>query len=106
SPASATSCRRGSGRPWPTPWSRTPTGPTVDKPLRGVFLAHAFPRRAGEGAGGFLLRLAPALRAEGVEVAAVAPAAEGLAAAERLDGIPGRRYRDAPPRAQPPAYPG
>ena len=72
----------------------------MDKPLRVVFLAHAFPRRAGDVTGGFLLRLATALRAEGVEVAAVAPAAEGLAAAERLDGGPGRRSRDAPAPAQ------
>jgi len=34
--------------------------------LRVVFLAHAFPRRADDVTGGFLLRLATALRAEGV----------------------------------------
>jgi glycosyltransferase involved in cell wall biosynthesis len=78
----------------------------VDKPLRVVFLAHAFPRTADDVTGGFLLRLATALRAEGVEVAAVAPAAEGLAAAERLDGVPVRRYRYAPARAQRLAYAG
>jgi glycosyltransferase involved in cell wall biosynthesis len=82
------------------------TGPTVAEPLRVVFLAHAFPRTADDVTGGFLLRLAGALRAEGVEVAAVAPAAEGLAAAERLDGIPVRRYRYAPARAQRLAYGG
>ena len=75
-------------------------------PLRVVFLAHAFPRTADDVTGGFLLRLARALRAEGVEVAAVAPAAEGLPAAERLDGIPVRRYRYAPARAQRLAYAG
>jgi glycosyltransferase involved in cell wall biosynthesis len=80
--------------------------PTVDRPLRVVFLAHAFPRTADDVTGGFLLRLATALRAEGVEVAAVAPAAEGLAAAERLDGIAVRRYRYAPARAQRLAYAG
>jgi glycosyltransferase involved in cell wall biosynthesis len=74
--------------------------------LRVVFLAHAFPRTADDVTGGFLLRLATALRAEGVEVAAVAPAAEGLAAAERLDGVPVRRYRYAPARAQRLAYAG
>jgi glycosyltransferase involved in cell wall biosynthesis len=78
----------------------------VAEPLRVVFLAHAFPRTADDVTGGFLLRLATALRAEGVEVAAVAPAAEGLAAAERLDGIPVRRYRYAPARAQRLAYAG
>lgn len=80
--------------------------PTVDERLRVVFLAHAFPRTADDVTGGFLLRLATALRAEGVEVAAVAPAAEGLAAAERLDGIAVRRYRYAPARAQRLAYAG
>jgi glycosyltransferase involved in cell wall biosynthesis len=74
--------------------------------LRVLFLAHAFPRTADDVTGGFLLRLARALRAEGVEVAAVAPAAEGLAAAERLDGVPVRRYRYAPARAQRLAYAG
>ena len=61
--------------------------PGTDRPLRVLFLAHAFPRHAGDPTGGFLLRLAVALAAEGVRVAAVAPAAEGLAPAERLDGI-------------------
>jgi len=74
--------------------------------LRVLFLAHAFPRSADDPTGGFLLRLAVALRAEGVQVAAVAPAAEGLAAAERLDGVPVRRYRYAPARAQRLAYAG
>ena len=83
-----------------------PTAPTVPEPLRVVFLAHAFPRWAGDPTGGFLLRLATALAAEGVRVAAVAPAAEGLAAAERLDGIPVRRYRYAPAPAQRLAYAG
>jgi glycosyltransferase involved in cell wall biosynthesis len=78
----------------------------VPEPLRVVFLAHAFPRWEGDSTGGFLLRLATALAAEGVRVAAVAPAAEGLAAAERLDGIPVRRYRYAPARAQRLAYAG
>jgi glycosyltransferase involved in cell wall biosynthesis len=78
----------------------------VVEPLRVVFLAHAFPRSVEDVTGGFLLRLATALRAEGVQVAAVAPAAEGLAAAERLDGIPVRRYRYAPGPAQRLAYAG
>jgi glycosyltransferase involved in cell wall biosynthesis len=84
----------------------TRVAPTVPEPLRVVFLAHAFPRWEGDPTGGFLLRLATALAAEGVRVAAVAPAAEGLAAAERLDGIPVRRYRYAPARAQRLAYAG
>jgi glycosyltransferase involved in cell wall biosynthesis len=71
-----------------------------------VFLAHAFPRAAGDPTGGFLLRLAVALRVEGVEVTAVAPAAPGLAAAERLDGVAVRRYRYAPRPAERLAYGG
>ncbi|HEU4899235.1 MAG TPA: glycosyltransferase [Actinomycetota bacterium] len=75
-------------------------------PLRVVFLAHAFPRAEDDLTGGFLLRLAVALRAEGVRVVAVAPAAAGLAPAERLLGIPVRRYRYAPRRAERLAYAG
>jgi glycosyltransferase involved in cell wall biosynthesis len=71
-----------------------------------LFVAHAFPRHAGDVTGGFLLRLAVALRDQGVTVAAVAPAGEGLAAAERLEGIAVRRYRYAPGRAQRLAYAG
>jgi glycosyltransferase involved in cell wall biosynthesis len=71
-----------------------------------VFLAHAFPRHEHDVVGGFLLRLAVALRGEGVEVTAVAPAAPGLAAAERLAGVAVRRYRYAPGRAQRLAYAG
>jgi glycosyltransferase involved in cell wall biosynthesis len=74
--------------------------------LRVLFVAHAFPRTVDDVTGGFLLRLAVALRDQGVTVAAVAPAAEGLAAAERLDGIAVRRYRYAPARAQRLAYAG
>jgi glycosyltransferase involved in cell wall biosynthesis len=80
--------------------------PVADRPLRVLFVAHAFPRYAGDVTGGFLLRLAVALRDRGVTVAAVAPAAEGLAAAERLDGVAVRRYRYAPARAQRLAYAG
>jgi glycosyltransferase involved in cell wall biosynthesis len=71
-----------------------------------LFVAHAFPRHAGDVTGGFLLRLAVALAEQGVTVAAVAPAGEGLAAAERLEGIAVRRYRYAPARAQRLAYAG
>jgi glycosyltransferase involved in cell wall biosynthesis len=73
---------------------------------RVVFAAHAFPRHPDDLIGGFLLRLARALRDHGVEVAAVAPAAPGLPARERLDGIAVRRYRYAPRRAERLAYTG
>jgi glycosyltransferase involved in cell wall biosynthesis len=89
---------RSTGAP---PWgSPDPSG------LRVVFLAHAFPRHEHDLVGGFLLRLAVALRAEGIEVTAVAPAAPGLASSERLAGVAVRRYRYAPGRAQRLAYAG
>jgi glycosyltransferase involved in cell wall biosynthesis len=78
----------------------------ADPGLRVVFLAHAFPRHERDLAGGFLLRLAVALRDEGVEVTAVAPAAPGLAASEWLAGVAVRRYRYAPRRAERLAYAG
>jgi glycosyltransferase involved in cell wall biosynthesis len=78
----------------------------VAEPLWVVFVAHAFPRSVDDMTGGFLLRLAVALRAEGVEVVAVAPHAPGLAAAERLDGVAVRRYRYAPGPAERLAYAG
>ena len=86
----------------------------ADRPLRVVFLAHAFPRSPDDVTGGFLLRLAGALRGEGVEVVAVAPAGPppagaqgpGPAASERLGGVAVRRYRYAPGRAERLAYAG
>src|SRR6266487_5155077 len=73
---------------------------------RVVFAAHAFPRDEHDPTGGFLLRLARALRDHGIEVTAVAPSAPGLAAGEELDGIEVRRYRYAPRRAETLAYTG
>src|SRR6266542_2390330 len=75
-------------------------------PLRVVFVAHAFPRGEHDPTGHFLLGLAGALAAEGVEVEALAPAAPGLAARERLAGVAVRRYRYAPRRAETLAYHG
>src|SRR6266540_3918030 len=48
-------------------------------PLRVVFVAHAFPRGEHDPTGHFLLGLAGALAAEGVEVEALAPGAAALA---------------------------
>jgi glycosyltransferase involved in cell wall biosynthesis len=75
-------------------------------PLRVVFAAHAFPRSQDDPTGHFLLGLANGLAGEGVEVEAVAPAAPGLAARERLAGVAVRRYRYAPRRAETLAYHG
>src|SRR6266511_902176 len=79
---------------------------TATRRTRVVFAAHAVPRHQGDLTGGFLLRLAEALEREGVDVQAVAPAASGLAARERLAGVAVRRYRYAPRRAETLAYHG
>jgi glycosyltransferase involved in cell wall biosynthesis len=90
----------------PGPPPTGPTVPEVDRPLRVVFMAHAFPRGPDDITGSFLLRLATSLRAEGVEVTAVAPGGPGLAAAEQLGGVAVRRYRYAPGRTERLAYAG
>lgn len=74
--------------------------------MRVLFLAHSYPRRPDDLAGSFLLRLAVALRDVGVEVRVLAPAAAGLAPAERLEGIEVRRFRYAPASWQTLAYTG
>ena len=74
--------------------------------MRALFLAHSYPRHAGDPAGSFLLRLAVGLRAAGVEVRVLAPSAAGLAARETLEGIEVRRYRYAPQRWETLAYTG
>ena len=79
---------------------------TPTRRARVVFAAHAFPRHDGDLTGGFLLRLAEALAREGVDVQAVAPAAPGLPATDRLRGVAVRRYRYAPRRAETLAYTG
>src|SRR6266511_3019991 len=79
---------------------------TATRRTRVVFAAHAFPRHQGDLTGGFLLRLAEALEREGVDVQAVAPAARGLPARDRLRGVAVRRYRYAPRRAETLAYTG
>ncbi len=73
---------------------------------RVAFAAHSFPRHQDDLTGSFLLRLALALQREGVEVEAVAPAAPGLPARDRLRGVTVRRYRYAPRRAETLAYSG
>ena len=74
--------------------------------LRVVFLAHAFPRSAGDLTGGFLLRLATALKAEGVEGLAVAPAAQGLAPRSGWAGSRSAATATPPRRAERLAYAG
>jgi len=74
--------------------------------MRVLFLTHSYPRTPGDAAGSFILHLAVALRAEGVEVAVVAPSGDHLPPAEVLDGISVHRFRYAPRRFQKLAYTG
>lgn len=69
-----------------------------------LFLAHSFPRDAADPVGSFVLRLAVALRAAGVNVAVLAPSAPGLAPREQLEGVPVERFRYAPREAETLAY--
>ena len=71
-----------------------------------LFLTHSYPRFATDPVGSFVLRLAVALRDEGVFVHVVAPSAPGLARREELEGIPVERYRYAPRGRETLAYTG
>jgi glycosyltransferase involved in cell wall biosynthesis len=71
-----------------------------------LFLTHSFPRREGDAAGSFILRLAVALRAEDVKVHVVAPAAAGVPASEEIEGVRVDRFRYAPRRYEKLAYTG
>jgi len=74
--------------------------------MKVLFLTHSFPRREGDAAGSFVLRLAVALRAEDVEVQVVAPAAPGLPSSDNIEGIAVERFRYAPRRFEQLAYTG
>src|SRR5215210_7676884 len=71
-----------------------------------LFLTHSFPRKEGDAAGSFILRLAVALRAEDVRVHVVAPAGPGLPSSDEIEGIPVERFRYAPRRFERLAYTG
>jgi glycosyltransferase involved in cell wall biosynthesis len=74
--------------------------------MRALFLTHSFPRAPGDAAGSFVLRLAVALRDQGVDVHVVAPSGDHLPASDRFDGIPVERFRYAPRRYENLAYAG
>lgn len=75
-------------------------------PLRVLFVTHAFPRQSGDAAGAFVLALAKAMQAQGVEVRVLAPSAPGLAAADTIDDVRVVRYRYAPRSWETLAYTG
>jgi len=72
--------------------------------VKVLFLAHSFPRYITDPVGSFVLRLAAALRAAGVEVTVLAPSAPGLARRESFEGVPVERFRYAPRRLETLAY--
>ena len=74
--------------------------------MRVLFLAHAYPRFAGDPVGSFIANLAVALRDEGVEVVVSAPSAPGVASHDRMDGIRVERFRYAPRAMETLAYTG
>jgi glycosyltransferase involved in cell wall biosynthesis len=71
-----------------------------------LFVTHSFPRQRGDPAGAFILRLARALVADGVELLVLAPSAAGLAPHDTIDGIAVSRYRYAPQEWETLAYTG
>ena len=74
--------------------------------MKVLFLTHSFPRRLGDAPGSFVLRLATALRGEGVDTRVVAPAAEGLDAHDRIEDVAVERFRYAPRKYETLAYGG
>jgi glycosyltransferase involved in cell wall biosynthesis len=80
--------------------------PAAERELNVLFLSHSFPRTATDPAGSFVLRLAVALRSEGVHATVVAPGGPGLAAHDVFEGIPATRFRYAPRRLETLAYTG
>ncbi|HWL40740.1 MAG TPA: glycosyltransferase [Gemmatimonadaceae bacterium] len=74
--------------------------------MKVLFLTHSFPRKEGDAAGSFVLRLAVALRGEGITVHVVAPASDGLPASEEIEGIHVERFRYAPREYENLAYTG
>jgi glycosyltransferase involved in cell wall biosynthesis len=74
--------------------------------MRVLFLTHAYPRYPNDPVGSFVLRLATAVRAHGVNVEVLAPAGPNIDPAEEIEGIRVRRYRYAPRRWETLAYTG
>jgi glycosyltransferase involved in cell wall biosynthesis len=74
--------------------------------MRVLFLTHNYPRSDGDASGSFLLRLARALKGEGVEVRVVAPASPGIPDHENGDGIHVDRFHYAPKKYETLAYGG
>ncbi len=74
--------------------------------MKVLFLTHSFPRGPGDAAGSFVLRLAVALREEGIDTSVVAPATRGVPDHAQLESIKIERFRYAPRRYETLAYAG
>lgn len=74
--------------------------------MKVLFLTHNFPRFDGDLPGSFLLRLATALGAQGVDVKVVAPAAPGLSESAKFNGTGVERFHYAPQKYETLAYGG
>jgi glycosyltransferase involved in cell wall biosynthesis len=74
--------------------------------MRVLFLTHSFPRQSGDAPGSFVLRLASALKGEGVTTRVVAPAAPGFSSHDAFEGVPVDRFRYAPRKYETLAYAG
>jgi len=74
--------------------------------MKVLALTHSFPQHPADPIGSFVLRLAVAVRARGIETRVVAPRAAGLPAREVFEGIEVRRFRYAPERWETLAYRG
>jgi glycosyltransferase involved in cell wall biosynthesis len=74
--------------------------------MKVLFLTHSIPRAPGDAAGSFVLRLAVALRDEGIDTSVVAPATRGVPGHAQLENIRIERFRYAPRRYETLAYTG
>ncbi len=74
--------------------------------MKVLFLTHSFPRFEGDAPGSFLLRLAIALKGEGIRVHVVAPAAQGVPTEDEFEGVTVERFRYAPRKFEKLAYTG
>lgn len=74
--------------------------------MKVLFLTHNFPRTTDDAAGSFVLRLAVALRDEGIDTQVVAPAFRGSPGHGDVSGVLVDRFRYAPRRFETLAYTG
>lgn len=74
--------------------------------MKVLFLTHSFPREPGDAPGAFVLRLATALRHEGIDTSVVAPGAPGVPDHSQFDSVRVARFRYAPRKYETLAYAG